>query len=523
MSAVRAILTLVATLGLATATANIPAKAQESDLSVTFASPIETLDPHKTSSVLAGAILRNIYQQLTMATADGGVGPNLATEWSVADDRLTWTFKLREVVTFHDGAPFNADAVVHNFKRLLNPDVVIPGRTNLGPIASVEKVDDLTVKVVTAKPFSALPIALSHHVSSILSPKSLDQWGEQVGSNAIAGTGPFKIEAFRLPDSVTLQRNDAYWGEKPKLERITLMPRSDGQTRLASLLSGEADLNFYVAPESRGRVEADSNFKVEQINGRRMYVIHLPLGREEFQDRNVRLALNYAVDREQIVTTLFQGVATPADAAIGPNIFGYKSNFVYPYDPDKAVQLLKEAGWAKDGSGVLVKDGKPFPTVTLRASRGRYPKDDQLAQVIAGYLGEIGVPIALQIEEFGVFFPGAQAMSKTGTDMVQMGWESAQNDGMTVLCSIYLHGNSYDFGAYENPLVGKACDAVNAAFDPAERAKLIEDATAAVYEDVPMIYLVTPAYLVGQKQGLQGVTLDPGENHKFANASWEQQ
>jgi peptide/nickel transport system substrate-binding protein len=520
MNLLRSILMLVVAFGLAPAF-HSTARAEDGVLRVTFASPIETLDPHKTSSVLAGAMLRNIYEQLTRAAPGGGVEPSLATDWSVSDDNLTWTFHLRKGVKFHDGSPFNAAAVVRTFHRLLDPAVVIPGRTNLGPISKVEAVDDMTVKIVTSEPFSALPIALTHHVSSILSPKSLDEWGDQAGSHPIAGTGPFKIGDFTLPDSVTLVRNEDYWGEKPTLDKIVLMPRSDSQTRLASLLSGETDLDFYVSPESRGRVEADSNFKVEVVNGRRMYIVHLPFGRKEFQDIRVRKALNLAIDRDQIVKTLFQGVAAPVDAAIGPNIFGYKKAFVYPYDPDKAEQLLKEAGWVKNASGVLEKDGTPFPAVTLRASRGRYPKDDQLAQVISGYLAEIGVPTKLQVEEFGVFFPGALAASKTGMDMVQMGWESAQSDGMTVLCSIYLKGNSYDFGAYDNPGVTKACDAINRAFDPVKRAKLIEDATKAVYEDAPGIYVVVPAYLVGEKKGLAGVQFDPGEQHKFANAHWE--
>jgi peptide/nickel transport system substrate-binding protein len=410
--------------------------------------------------------------------------------------------------------------VARNFERLLDKNIVIPGRTNLGPIASAKAVDDLTVQFVTSTPFSALPISLSHHVSSMLSPKSLDAWGDQAGRNAIAGTGPFKIKSFRLPDTVLLERYADYAGETPKLAEIELKPRSDAQTRLAALLSDEADLNFYVAPESRARVEADPANKVDVLNGRRMYIMHLPFGIEPIRDVKVRKALNLAVDRDQIAKVLFQGVASSVDAAIGPNIFGYKKNYVYPYDPAKAALLMKEAGWHKDRSGILQKNGQPFPTISLRASRGRYPKDDQLAQVVAGFLKELGVPTQLQIEEFGVFFPGAQAGAAKGEQMVQMGWESAQNDGMTVLCSIYLKGNNYNFGAYDNPLVTEACAKINNAFDPDARAKLIGDAIEAVYEDAPALYLVTPAYLVGMKKNLTGVELDAGEGHRIVYGSF---
>lgn len=497
------------------------AHAQQDSLRLVLASPTQTLDPQRTSSVLSGALLRSAFEQLTRVNTQGAIEPLLAESWEVEEGGLSWLVHLRQGVTFHDGTPFNAEAVVANFTHVLDVSKPNPSRTNLGSLTGAEAVDEHTVRLRTSKPFSGLPIALSHTAASMISPKSIADGSLESGNQIIAGTGPFKLSKFNLPDEVDFERNDNYWGEAAKLQRIEARSRSDDQTRLAAFLSGEADLDLYLTPESRARAEGDPNIEITTLPSIRLFILHLPMGLPEMEDQRVRRALNLAIDRNQIIETLYQGTARPADNAMGPGVFGYEALEPYGYDPAGASALLAEAGWEKNEAGVLMRDGKPFPTIPLLASRGRQPGDARLAQIIAGYLQEIGVPTSLQIDEFATFFAAAQAESKVGGKFVQMAWGFPQMDGAALLCSVYLPGNAYNFGNYQNAAVTDACATLNEAFDPEERARLIADTVKMVYEDAPAVFLVSPSYLVGQRKGLAGLALSSGEGHIFSGAYWK--
>ncbi|MCO5091651.1 ABC transporter substrate-binding protein [Bosea sp. (in: a-proteobacteria)] len=484
---------------------------------VAIASTIDTLDPAKITANLSGAVLRTVFEQLVKRNADGSFEGLLATSWSVDESKTVWTFNLRRDVRFHDGEPFNAAAVERTFARVLDPNAVIPLRQNLGPIKAVKAVDPFTVTIETKAPFNGLLGGLTHQVASIVSPRTLEQWGSELGRHPGAGTGPFKIASFRLPDELKLERFDGYWGPKARVGAMEILARADAQTRLASLLSDEVDLDFYVSPEGQGRVKASDGHDVAMIEGDRFFMVALPMAHPAFQDIRVRKALNHAIDREQIVKSVYLGAATVVDAAITPGMFGYAPGSAYTYDPALAKKLLEEAGWKLNAAGVLEKDGQPFPTLRLLASRGRYQKDSQLAEVVLAYLKRIGVPATLQLEEFAVFFPAAQEASKTGTGLVQMAWSSPTGDGGWMICGVYAPGNSFNFGKYDNPEMAKYCKDIQNEFDVTKRKALIAEAVGKIYADVPAIYMVIPNYIVGYKKGLSGVEYSPAEYHSLNN------
>lgn len=247
-------------------------------LRIVLASPTQTLDPQRTPSMLSASLLKSAFEQLTRVSEDGTAQPLLAESWKVEPDGLSWLFRLRPNVRFHDGTIFDAQAVVANLSRVLDSKRPNPIRTNLGPITGAEVVDPQTVRIRTSRPFSGLPIALSHNVASMISPRAIVDGSADSGSRPIAGTGPFKVDSFTLPDEVAFVRNDQYWGAVPKLARIEARSRSDDQTRLASFLSGEADLALYLTPESRRRAEADPNLTLATIPSIRLFILHLPMG-----------------------------------------------------------------------------------------------------------------------------------------------------------------------------------------------------------------------------------------------------
>lgn len=484
---------------------------------IAIASTIDTLDPAKITANLSGAVLRTVFEQLVKRNADGSFEGLLATSWSVDDSKTVWTFKLRRDVRFHDGEAFDAAAVERSFARVMDRNAVIPLRQNLGPIKAVKAVDPFTVSIETRTPFNGLLGALTHQVASIVSPRTLEQWGGELGRHPGAGTGPFKIAAFRIPDELKLERFDGYWGAKARVGALEIHPRADAQTRLASLLSGEVDLDLYVSPEGQGRIKSSADHDVAMIEGDRFFMVALPMGLPAFQDIRVRRALNLAIDREQIVKSVYLGAATVVDAAITPGMFGYAPGAAYGYDPALAKTLLGEAGWKPNASGILEKDGKPFPTLRLLASRGRYQKDSQLAEVVLAYLKRIGIPATLQLEEFSVFFSSAQEASKSGTSMVQMAWSSPPGDGGWMICNVYAPGNGFNFGKYDNPEMGRYCTETQHEFDIAKRKRLITEAVGKIYADIPAIYMVIPNYIVGFKKGVSGVEYSPAEYHSLNN------
>ena len=495
-------------------------QASRTDLRVTQAAVVLALDPSKNTSVPAGGVLNHVFERLTQVSADGQLEPLLALSWTPAADGLSWNFQLRQGVVFHDGAPFNADAVVMNIQRLIDPKNRVPLVGNIGPITGAKAIDANTVQISTKTPFSGLPIALSHAVAGMVSPRAITAWGEDLGNHPPAGTGPFKVTSFHLPDEVVMERNDAYWGTKPKLTKVTFRPVVDDQTRLASLLSNEVDLDFSVSPEARARAAATDGIELHSIPSIRLFMVDLPFGLPALQDIRVRQALNDAIDRDQIVQTVMQGDGEPADSSISPRVNGSRSFGKLVYDPARARKELAEAGWTPGPDGVLMKDGAPFPLLHLEASRGYFPKDAEIAQAVTGYLKQIGVPVELQLDEYGVYFPLITRDARQKNWAVQIAWGYPTMDGATFLCQVYSRGHRYNFGGYDSDRLESDCATIQATFDLAKRATLIGDAAGRVFADLPSIYLVVPKLVSAQRRGLKDVMLSAADSPSVASAYW---
>jgi glutathione transport system substrate-binding protein len=491
-----------------------------SDAKVVTAQAIDTLDPSKVNSNLGAAVLRHVYEGLTRITPDGKVQPVLATEWSVAADSLTWTFKLRPGVKFTDGTAFDASAVVANYQRVFDAKNKVPLRDSAGPVASVKAVDGTTVQIVTSRPFSGLLAALSHQTWLFASPKSISQWGEELGNQAASGTGPYRFDALSLPDSLTIVKNDSYWGTPGKLKTINFQAVSDANARMASLLSGGADIDFYATSDQITELRSNARVSLSNAASNRMFMVVLPMQMPELQDLRVRQALNMAFDRKQIVQTVYGGAATEAESSVGPGS-GYKALGKLTYDPQKAASLLQEAGWTKGTDGVLQKNGKPFPTVRFEASNGRYAKDAALAQALAGYFKNVGIPVTLTVEPFETFFPSSGAKAAVENWFVQMAWAAPGNDSAAFLAVIYGKDGGQNWGKYLNPQVDANLAQIGAEFDTVKRDALILKGAEMVYKDLPAIYLVIPDHLVGVSKGLSGVLIDPAEGHLLTQASWD--
>lgn len=310
---------------------------------------IITLDPAMYRDRETGAVLRNIYDSLITSTPDGNIEPMLAASWDVVDDR-TFEFSLQPDVHFTNGDPLTASDVVFTFNRILE-EGAIGGATSpraglLGPLESVEKVDDLTVRFNYSETFPA-ELLLQALVQFQVVPEA---YVTEVGADAFAeapiGSGPFSFVRGELDSQIVLKRNPDYWNGAPELEGVIFRMMPEPSTRLAALLSGEVHIIQAVSPDLVERLSGAPNIEVKTAPGTRSYQIELNNAEGPFTDVRVRQALNHAVNWDDILGNIYRGYADRLSTGFLPSGFGFDTELEpYGYDPEKARELLREAGY----------------------------------------------------------------------------------------------------------------------------------------------------------------------------------
>lgn len=278
--------------------------------------------------------------------------PGLAESYKVGDDKLTWTFTLRKGVKFHDGTPFNADAVIFQLDRILkkdspffDPDLFVTNRSNTVMIASYRKVDDDTVEIKTPVPYSFLPWDITFVL--IPSPAAVQKWGNKDYVNHATGTGPFKVAKYVDGQVLELEPNADYWGGKPKLDKLILRPMPDAATRLSALQSGDVTWAEVPPPDSVDQLRS-AGFNVLLKQYPHTILLMLDVNNPPFNNPKVRQALEYAIDRDKMCTALLNKLCNPAYQFAYEGHQWYDPEFgkTYKYDPAKAKALLAEAGVA---------------------------------------------------------------------------------------------------------------------------------------------------------------------------------
>ena len=374
---------LAQAVGLATifaCTTVAPAWAQS--ITIAIGSEPSTLDPQLRDDGGERQVNDNIYETLMARTPTGDLVPGLAAAVPTQVDPTTWQFKLREGIKFHNGEPFNADAVVASVTRVIDPANNSEQMAYYGTIKGAEKVDDLTVNLVTNGPDPILPSRM-YWMKMIAPGYSKD--GDLSG--APVGTGPYKFESWNRGTDLTLVANSDYWGGEPQIDGVTYRFVTEPGTRLSGLLSGEFDVITNLLPEFTESVP-----KFAAVRSLETSVFVLGTDNEVTKDPKVRQALNLAIDRQSMVESLFMGYASVAKGShINPAAVGFNENLEpYPYDIEQAKALIKEAG----------AEGKPLVVV---GESGRWLKDREQIEAVAGYWAETGLQVTTDIQEFSQY------------------------------------------------------------------------------------------------------------------------
>ncbi len=447
------------------------------------------LDPHAVTAVNDFRILVNIYEGLVQFQ-DGSlaVEPALAESWDISDDGTVYTFNLRRGVTFHDGTPFNAEAVKFNFDRMLDENHPYH---NTGPfplsfffssIQETRVVDSHTVQLILDEPFAPLLSNLAYPTGLLVSPAAVSQHGENFGRNPV-GTGPFAFTSWRGNTSVTLDAYDGYWGNPAGVEQIIFRPITDGNTRVTEMLSGGLDLMVEVPPDSVQLFARDDRFVVHEQAGPHVFFLILNLREGVFTDQRMRQAINFAIDKESLVDNVLQGTATVADSPIPPAFdWAYNDSLSpYPYDPARARQLIQDAGYngeeivfyvTEGGSGML----DPIPMGTA----------------IQADLAAVGLNVRIETYEWNTFLGRVNPGLEGEADMAQMAWMTNDPDTLpflTLRTEAFPEAGGFNSGYYSNPEVDRLLEQARTSVDQNERARLYREVQAIVYEDAPWAFI----------------------------------
>ena len=468
-----------------------------------------TLDPHNSTDSPTATVLSHIYETLYELTPAGEIVPHLATSATLSDDGLTWTLTLRDDVVFHNGAPLTAEVVKGSMERFIDPANGFTFAFLLNRIQEMVVIDDHTIEFRLNSTFAPFLAHLTHNSAAILHPDVVAEFGEAFPENPV-GTGPFRLESWQRGERLDLVRFDDYWGELPGVSGVRFLTVPEDTTRMALVETGEAHVAVRVPPQDVARIDANPNVTVQNVSGLRTIYIYFNHLMEPFGDVRVRQALNYAVDKEEIAEFVFGGAVRPSDAPIAPAIFGYEAVGPYAYDPERARELLAEAGFP---------DGL---TIEMWSPTGRYPQDIQVAQAIQGQLAEVGVNAEITSIDWAAYLVAtARPAAETYVPMALLGWGTVTGDADYGLYALFHSSQAPNPNRafYNNAVVDALLDEARTSNDPSLRQQLYADAQALIWNDAPWLFLYSESQVVAVRDNVRGFVIHPTERFMALTAS----
>jgi len=481
------------------------AEAAKDELVIAIGAQPEALDPIAMASAPAATVGEHIHQSLIYMAPDGTLQPSLAESWEPAADGLSWILRLRKGVKFHDGTPFNAQAVKINLDRFLDPESKAPYRFLISEVAGIEAVDDHTVRIILNRPFAPIISNLSHSFIGMLSPASLQGLEKGKTTEKIVGTGPFKLVQWARGEHIVLEQNAEYWGNVPKIKKLTFKFVPEDAARMVMIETGEAHAVMRVPPADAKRLDANPNINVVNASSVRVIYIGFNTQVEPFNNPKVRQAMNYAVNKEAIINTILAGVGTPSTAPVVPAVFGYTKVGPYEYNPQKAKQLLAEAGYPNGFKAVF-----HHPT-------GRYLMDSTIAEAVQSMVREVGVQLELQTMEWSAYLGFVRKPPEEAKHQIYMlGWGCVTLDAdygiFSLLHSTQIPPAGWGVSFYKNEKVDNLLQSARTTPDRPIREGLYAEAIKLIWDDAPWLYLHDEGQINAVRSNVKGLIHHPLEN-----------
>jgi ABC-type transport system substrate-binding protein len=484
-----------------------PAPRRGGTLIYASSADVNNFDPALRGGTISAAVKQLIYSSLVKETPSREVRPDLATAWRV--DGTVWTLTLRQGVKFHDGTPFNAQAVKYHYDRLLGPENPQRASDWRPFLDRVEVVDDNTVRFHTRfpDPFFLQRLAGS---SQIASPDAHRRLGRDIARNPV-GAGPFRFREWTSGVRVVAVRNDDYYGDKAYLDQVVIRPVPEAGARAIALESGDIQLADLISPEDMTRLQRNPNIVLDSKPTVRQLTVGLHNMKKPFDDLRVRQALNHAVDRQAIARGVYQGLAEVIPGAVPALATGFAQVEFFEYNPGRARELLGQAGYASGFSATFI------------GTKGRYFKDFELMQAIQQQLKQVGVDAKIQSVEWARYLelvnmaPDRSPLEMwldgwsgdRATDILQQrfGCESFRPRG------INLHGYcNRDLDALVNEAIR--------ILDDTRRNSYLRLAQVLIRRDAPSIWGLSTKATAGMSRKLRGVLHFPDETLTVDERTW---
>lgn len=501
---------LLVAAGILSSLAAVPAWAAK-DAVIAVGSNFTTLDPYDANDTLSQAVAKSFYQGLFGFDKEMKLVNVLAESYDASKDGLTYTIKLRSGVKFQDGTDFNAEAVKVNLDRASNPDNHLKRYNLFKSVATTEVVDPTTVKITLKQPFSAFINTLASPAAAMISPTALKKYGKEIGFHPV-GTGPYELETWNQTDFVKVKKFAGYWKPGyPKLDSITWRPVVDNNTRAAMLQTGEANFAFPIPYEQAKLLEKNGKLDLVTSPSIMQRYISFNVTQKPFDNPKVREAINYAINRQALVKVAFAGYATPATGIVPPSI-QYSQNYpALEYNPAKARELLKEAGYPNGFS------------TTLWSSHN-HSTAQKVLQFTQQQLAQVGIKVQVTAMDAGQ--RAAQVEDKgqkeSGVKMFYTGWSASTGEANWALTPLFATQSwpptIFNTAFYSNPQVDKdLADALNTT-DSEKKASLYKDAQDRIWNDRPWVPLVVEKLVSANTKNLTGFYVMPDTSFSFDEA-----
>ncbi|HEX6990143.1 MAG TPA: ABC transporter substrate-binding protein [Bacillota bacterium] len=480
--------------------------AEKDTLVIANAVEIPTFDVQQVLGIDAIVAIANLYDRLLYLDADDQVYPWLATDWEVSEDGRTWTFHMRDDAVFPDGTPVTSQAVAYSIERAIGPDSPSSlSKTYLQMISKVETPDDYTVVLHTEEPFAPMLRHVGHQIAlAILNPNVVEAHNNDLTTAVDAGSGMYKLVEWKRGEHLILERNEDWWGPKPYFKRIIYRPVSDPATRVLMLETGEVDVATVLPNFEVERLRQDPNIKIIETDSIRSMMFLFNWDKPPVDNVLVRQAINHAVDVQAIIDTVLNGYGKPATSPIAPNMRYHVPVHNYPYDPDRARELLRQAGV------------EPGTKIVIQSPQGRWPGDAEISQAVAGFLNEVGFDAEVRI--FGDWAQFLETRTKDEFHLIMTAWAPGSLDADGTFNALFRTGGNNNYGGYSSPEADDLIVRGVQTLDGPEREAIYRDLQELLNEDLPYLLLHNSVSFSGVRANICGVNVRGDDAHIIKDA-----